>query len=191
MGNHRTGRSNKVKSAAYVGRVGALAVALGIGAAVATMPGIARADDTAPSVGADVAKTEDADQVDKTRSGSAADDEGRDTTTTVVTRDSAGTTVFGGEFEDEKDADGDPDVDANDIGAQEVDADELGADDDEINLATADGSAPIVEPIVITSTPTIVELPTAAPPTAEPPTAPLTAATETNDSHKVASQPGC
>lgn len=45
----RPGRRLQPGYARYIGRVGALAVALGVGVAVATTPGIARADDTAPA----------------------------------------------------------------------------------------------------------------------------------------------
>lgn len=165
MENHRTSHAGKVSPPSYVGRVGALAVALGIGAAVATMPGIARADDPAPS---DVAKIEDADHVDETPNG--PDAEVDDDTDIDIDADT--------ENDTDADADADADIDTvdADIDAEDVDVD---ADVQESADATVDPSVPIAEPVVVIPTPTIVESPTAEPET----TAAPTAGGDTSDAH--------
>jgi YVTN family beta-propeller protein/VCBS repeat-containing protein len=84
--------------ARYVGRVGALAVALGVGAAVATFPGVAWAEDT------DKDTSVDSGPADPTRA-SEPEDEGSDPgdpgglttgTTTTTTTDNQAATVAGG-----------------------------------------------------------------------------------------------
>src|SRR4051812_16271203 len=61
--------------AKYIGRVGGLAVALGVGIAVATTPGVASADDTGPSSPAGSTGAEDA-----SAKGAASNTPGRLTT---------------------------------------------------------------------------------------------------------------
>ena len=96
-------RANAVGYAKYVGRVGALAVALGVGAAVATTPGVAWADDTAPP-----ATSDDATQPNDTDppgpeagppvDGNAGDDATTTIgdTTTITTGTQTVTTIGGG-----------------------------------------------------------------------------------------------
>ncbi len=56
----------------FIGRVGALAVALGIGGAIATNPGIARADDSQPSAGTDQPSSVENSESSSTSSSTAA-----------------------------------------------------------------------------------------------------------------------
>ena len=84
----RSEKETNMGYAKYIGRVGGLAVALGVGMAVATTPGIAWADDTASASSADAAGTAGA-------TNTSATSESETTTGTTGTSTAAGSQTDG------------------------------------------------------------------------------------------------
>ena len=66
----------------YIGRVGALAVALGVGGAIAIAPGVARADESSPAAGSDNSST-------SARSAASSDDSSTSARSTASSDDSS------------------------------------------------------------------------------------------------------
>lgn len=122
--------------ARFVGRVGALAVALGVGAAVATTPGIVHADDAGPG----------------TTDASSPSDPGTDSSTGVATDTADSADVdedFGDEDfgdEDEEDADEDDDV-AEDAAEEEEEDEDTAVDDDDPAPPNRDNDSGTPEPL--------------------------------------------
>lgn len=97
-----TAGSNQLGYARYVGRVGALAVALGVGLAIATTPGVAWAEDgtgedtSSVDTGTGTPETETTPQDDGNATAGAVET-GTTTTTTTTVTDGQTSTVIGGE----------------------------------------------------------------------------------------------
>ncbi|MCH9768958.1 MAG: hypothetical protein K0U70_14285 [Actinomycetia bacterium] len=120
----------------YVGRVAALAVALGVGAAMASMPAVASADTTGSGGSAESSSSSSASQAGASPDGSAADSGASDSSVSSVDSSSAA---------DSDDSDSSPDADvAADVAADidEADVDEADIDEADIDEADIDGDDP-------------------------------------------------
>ncbi|QZT57873.1 CocE/NonD family hydrolase [Mycolicibacterium austroafricanum] len=134
----RHGKYIAVTAGTYVGRVGGLAVALGIGAAILAGTGVALADDGAAS--------DTATSTSQTSEAAPAKDMPDDSTSEADTADGA---EPNGDVEDESVAEADPD-------SAEPEED---AEDEVVEPEAADESAPVVEPELAEDPTPVVEGP--------------------------------